>query len=93
MNIGDFSPDYQIFYDFLHANNALEAFISQCSNSDTLTSRPIDHGLNWSRTREGSRYWSDLQTLTPRIKLRITDFKEYCKLRSTFDPQAPYEYW
>lgn len=90
MNIGDFDQAYAIFYHYLNANNALNAFISQCKLSIVDTRVPIDHSLNWSKTNEGHAYWSKLHYTAPKMRINTQMFMMYCEL---LELKAPYEFW
>ncbi len=92
MNIGDFAPDYRVFYDFLLANDALTAFLENANDSVIVTSDAINECLHWSATPQERDYWYDLSNARPSVRISGTLFKQYCELLEASLSQ-PYEYW
>lgn len=92
MNIGDFSPDYPIFYEFLLANNALIPFLENCKPMLHARSDPINGAMHWSSTLQGHKYWEELHHSQPRVMISVVSFVKYCELVQDFTTQ-PYEFW
>lgn len=93
MNIGDFFPDYQIFYDYLLANDALIPLLKNCYIGDREASNAIDHYLSWVATPQGHDYWNYLSQSRPTVNISSHQFTQYYNLQQQPQAQQPYEFW